>query len=528
DVYKRQVLNPDGSFTYTPDFAFSGVAAFTYRVSDGVFTSGNATVTITVNPSADILAIDGFSDTALAPWSAAMGLWSSSTGTLLGTGPNYSYSYAYLAGAWTDYSVEAQVRFAPGAYGGGLGGRLNASNGAHYGIWVYPGATAEAPASISIVKFRSWTDWSGTFMQQAALPAVGTSWHALKVTFQANRIVVQFDGVQVLDVTDNGYDNRAAYLSGGVSADMWVDWISAAMEVDNLVVRQIAAINLPPTAQNDAYAMEANSTLSITAPGVLANDSDPNANPLTAVLVTAPASGSLTLNADGSFAFTPAPGMTGTASFTYRAHDGQTSSEIATVSITVNAALNVLFADDFDDDTVAPWTGSMGTWNITGGALRGSSSNFSYGYAYTSAAWTDYSVEGLVQFSASGTYGGGLGGRLNAATGAHYGAWIYPEGSAGGSLVLRLVKFRSWTDWSGTAMAEVPLTGVGTTPRLLKLSFTGNRIVVSYDGAQVIDVTDNGFDNRPAYLGGGITADLWTFQTNAPMQIDDVLVLALP
>ena len=42
------------------------------------------------------------------------------------------------------------------------------------------------------------------------------------------------------------------------------------------------------------------------APGVLANDTDPDGDPLTAVLVTGPSHGTLTLNANGSFTYTPA------------------------------------------------------------------------------------------------------------------------------------------------------------------------------------------------------------------------------
>ena len=53
--------------------------------------------------------------------------------------------------------------------------------------------------------------------------------------------------------------------------------------------------------------------------------------------MTGPANGSLTLNADGSFTYTPNADFLGSDSFTYRASDGTASSEVATVSITVNA-----------------------------------------------------------------------------------------------------------------------------------------------------------------------------------------------
>src|SRR6185312_15691234 len=91
----------------------------------------------------------------------------------------------------------------------------------------------------------------------------------------------------------------------------------------------------PPTAGNDAYSTAINTALSVTAPGVLANDSDPNNAPLTAVLVAGPAHGTLTLNANGSITYTPATNFFGTDSFTYRAADGPFTSNLATVSLSV-------------------------------------------------------------------------------------------------------------------------------------------------------------------------------------------------
>ena len=58
------------------------------------------------------------------------------------------------------------------------------------------------------------------------------------------------------------------------------------------------------------------------AAGVLGNDADPDGDPLTAVLVSGPSHGTLTLNANGSFTYTPNANFNGTDSFTYRASDG--------------------------------------------------------------------------------------------------------------------------------------------------------------------------------------------------------------
>src|SRR5204863_219821 len=73
------------------------------------------------------------------------------------------------------------------------------------------------------------------------------------------------------------------------------------------------------------------------APGVLSNDSDVDGDSLTAVLVTGPSHGTLTLNANGSFTYTPSSNYNGSDSFTYRANDGQANSNLATAALTITA-----------------------------------------------------------------------------------------------------------------------------------------------------------------------------------------------
>lgn len=73
------------------------------------------------------------------------------------------------------------------------------------------------------------------------------------------------------------------------------------------------------------------------ASGVLSGASGPGGVPLSASVVSAPAHGSLTLNGDGSFTYTPASGYFGGDSFTYRAADPSGNYATAPVSLTVAA-----------------------------------------------------------------------------------------------------------------------------------------------------------------------------------------------
>ena len=79
-------------------------------------------------------------------------------------------------------------------------------------------------------------------------------------------------------------------------------------------------------------------------PAIVAATSEPsssihaNGDTLTAQLIVAPSNGSVTLNPGGSFSYTADAGFTGDDFFEYQATDGQTSSNLAKVTISVNAA----------------------------------------------------------------------------------------------------------------------------------------------------------------------------------------------
>jgi len=106
----------------------------------------------------------------------------------------------------------------------------------------------------------------------------------------------------------------------------------------SITVEAAPPVNQAPVATGDSYSTPFNTALVVAAPGVLGNDTDADANPLTAVLVAGPAHGALTLNADGSLTYTPTSGYSGADSFTYKANDGTADSNTVTVSITVEAA----------------------------------------------------------------------------------------------------------------------------------------------------------------------------------------------
>ncbi|HOE93338.1 MAG TPA: DUF2341 domain-containing protein [Methanofastidiosum sp.] len=96
--------------------------------------------------------------------------------------------------------------------------------------------------------------------------------------------------------------------------------------------------NSPPVAVNDFYKTEMNTQLTVAAPGVLENDSDPEGNMLLSAKLTDPANGMVVMGTDGKFIYVPKNDFTGTDSFTYTVYDGIDASSTATVTITVGKA----------------------------------------------------------------------------------------------------------------------------------------------------------------------------------------------
>jgi ELWxxDGT repeat protein/VCBS repeat-containing protein len=150
---------------------------------------------------------------------------------------------------------------------------------------------------------------------------------------------------------------------------------------------ELFRLNNGPTAVDDSYTTDEDTPLSVTAPGLLANDTDPdgNLNTLTAAKVTDPAHGTVTVNADGSFSYTPAANYNGPDSFTYKANDGSLDSTPVTVNITVTAAADAPEAvdDTYSTPKDAPLT--VNAPGVLGNDIDGDGDTLTAGSASTPA-----------------------------------------------------------------------------------------------------------------------------------------------
>jgi hypothetical protein len=187
----------------------------------------------------------------------------------------------------------------------------------------------------------------------------------------------------------------------------------------------VTGVNKPPIAVDDAYQTDMNQALIVGAPGILANDSDPDGDPLSAIIDIGTSNGTLNLSLNGAFTYTPNSGFSGVDQFTYMANDGEFSSNIATVTITVvdtnqaptnislsnntvaeNAAVNTVVGTLSTSD---PDVGDTHTYTLVSG--EGSTDNASFNISENSlrtSAVFDYETKNSYAIRIRSTDAGGL------------------------------------------------------------------------------------------------------------------------
>jgi VCBS repeat-containing protein len=393
-------LNPDGSFTYTPAAGFAGTDSFTYEANNGLANSNVATVTL--NPDYPPQAqADAYSLPANSTFTAGAGgtflTMDSQPGDYIGQGQPYFYTPANSSFTATAFANTVQVQVTQFGESWTLDFQAPNSGRLVPGLYpvavAWPSQTAGSPA-LSVSGFgRGFSTITGHFtVTQAVYDPSGNI-----ISFAASFVQyadgaggaltgqVAFDctssvpGVLANDTDPNPATTLTAVLVSNpahgtvvfnpdgsfsyapVPGFMGTDSFTYLAN-DGSFSSNVATVTLTvasPVANNDSYTMIANTTLSVAAPGVLANDTDPHHLPLTAVLVAQPAHGTLALGADGSFTYTPAANFLGTDSFTYLASDGQDLSAVATVTIEVTTPSHARLIRT-DTTTEGSWIGSYG------------------------------------------------------------------------------------------------------------------------------------------------------------------------
>jgi large repetitive protein len=373
--------------TYTPNLNYNGPDSFTYKAKDGHGGEDTATVSITVSPVNDAPSFTAGGDVTVNQDSGA---YSATWATAISAGPadengqNLDFLVSNNNSAlFSDQhqpaiSSSGTLTFtpAPNAFGSAIvtvvltdnGGILNGGNDTSVAqqFTITVTAVNDAPSftkgadqtvnedagaqtvnnwasdisagpneSGQTLTFQVTNDNNALFSNQPAISADGT----LSYTPAANAFGTATVSVTLHD--DGGTANGGDDTSDTKTFTITVNPVNDA----------------PVAKENDGpYTVNEDTTLTVTAPGVLLNDTDADRDALSVSRFRCGSTenGSLRLNADGSFSYTPGPNYNGTDSFGYRVNDGTADSNCATVTITVNSVNDPPVVDLDSEDRAEP------------------------------------------------------------------------------------------------------------------------------------------------------------------------------
>ncbi|HVI89161.1 MAG TPA: Ig-like domain-containing protein [Dongiaceae bacterium] len=319
------VFNADGTFSYNPPANFSGQVSFSYKANDGSLDSNQATATIDVAavnhpPTTTGQSVSGNEDTPIPGQLTASDVDGDTLSYVLALngGPahgtvtiNSDGSYSYTPAA--DYNGQDSFTY---QVSDGHGGTATAA----VSLTVNP--VDDAPVAQN-ASFATAEDTSLTGAVVATDIDSPSLTYALVGTAPAG-LVFNADGTFSY--------NPPANFSGQVSFsfkanDGSLDSNAATATID------VAAVNHPPTTTGQSVAGNEDTPI----PGQL-TASDVDGDTLSYALAQngAPAHGSVTINPDGSYSYTPAANYNGSDSFTYQVSDGHGGTATAVVSLTVN------------------------------------------------------------------------------------------------------------------------------------------------------------------------------------------------
>ncbi len=167
---------------------------------------------------------DDFSNSSwtASHWTVHSGEWFVFSGTYGTQGLAGQYVNTYAGDqSWSNYTVEACVRYINGSYGPQIAARLDPSTGARYALWLYP--SNEGPNVARLVKFTSWTGWS---LLEETNVVTNTDWHYTAITVNGNNIKCYYDGELIFDATDSSFGSGCIGLETGVISSVSYDWVN--------------------------------------------------------------------------------------------------------------------------------------------------------------------------------------------------------------------------------------------------------------------------------------------------------------
>lgn len=324
------VILPDGTFTFTPTAGFNGIATFSYKASDGIATSTDSTVTVSVSAAGNVAPV-GIAQTVSTNLNTTL------NGTLTATDANgdtltFAAGSVAAANGTVTINPDGTFSYVPNTGFTGVDSfSFQAGDGtlvsANTLVTVHVGITNSLPV-VSPITLTTSTDTAlnGTL---TATDADGDplTFSVGSTAATNGTIVINPDGTFTFTPTA-GFTGIASFsyrASDGLGTS------PDATATVNVVAANIAPIANPITV-NTTTGVAVNGTLTAT---------DANGDPLTfSAGSTAATNGTVVINSDGTFTFTPTPGFVGIGTFSFKANDGTANSADAVGTVVISAAVN--------------------------------------------------------------------------------------------------------------------------------------------------------------------------------------------
>ncbi|MCP4967152.1 MAG: tandem-95 repeat protein, partial [bacterium] len=321
------VVNNGTDVTYTPNASWTGIDTFTYTVSDGNGGFDTGGVTVTVLPDS-VLYADYF-PTIAYDGSAGTTDWSPSPWVEVGDDDTVTGGSIFVETHTQNPTPDTPAL------------KIKVDT---LGVYVYRQLDLSGvSAAILEYDYHNEVDASGEVQLQISDDG-GGSWTPLR-TYAAP----ETSGTESIDISAYRAANTQIRLITTAAG-------SKHFRIDDLTV-DVTAGNASPAAVDDSDSTPQDTAVVI---DVLANDTDPETDPLTVDSVTQGSNGSV-VNNSTDVTYTPNASWTGIDAFTYTASDGNGGFDTATVTVTVNPALAPVVLDQIQKGTATIDGGSFST-----------------------------------------------------------------------------------------------------------------------------------------------------------------------
>jgi VCBS repeat-containing protein len=324
------VVNADGSLTYTPNANFNGTDSFTYTIGDGNGGTATATVSVTVGAVNDPPVARNDGATVSEDGSATINVLANDD-----SGPDTGetlFVAAVTQGAHGTVTVNAgTLTYTPNA-------NYNGADSFSYTLSDGNGGTAVATVAVNVLAVNdapvarndsASVNEDGSV--SVAVLANDDSGPDAGETLSVTSVTQGAHGSVVVNANGTVTYTPAANYNGSDSFSYTIGDGNGGVATATVAVT-VNAVNDNPTAQPAGYSTPQGSAL---AGNLAGNAADADGDPLNFGVAAGPQHGTLVLNPNGSFTYTPAAGYVGCDSFSYKVDDGHGGTATALVSLTV-------------------------------------------------------------------------------------------------------------------------------------------------------------------------------------------------